>query len=119
MIILFLILISRVGFSQEVNLISTLDNSPIYIGGLDSLNSFILRNRTIPKEEAFIDGTLLLSIKVDTCGKVSELKIIRGLGNLIDHDITKVINSMPNWDPAKLKGIKVESIVYLAIKYNH
>ena len=112
-------LLTFYSYSQKVSVIEKLDTQPCFPGGMKELTVFILDNVKPLKKNASIAGDLLISISIDTSGRVSSVEIIRGLSRTIDEDIINVLKSSPLWSPGEIKGIKVKSILYLSLRYRH
>ncbi len=78
-------------------------------GGPDSLKSFIANHTKYPDSavEANIEGEVRCQFVISKAGKVTEAIIIKGLGYGLDEEVLRVINSMPDWKPAEMGGMKV------------
>ena len=57
--------------------------------------------------EAQIKGVVSCPFVVLKTGKVTEATIINGLGYGLDEEVLLVINSIPDWKPAEMGGMKV------------
>lgn len=113
---IILILLTNKIFTQEINIIEKIDKAPHFIGGNELLKEYIQTHLKKPKIGANINGTALLSFKVDTLGNIKDVIIIRSIYESFQYDIIPIIMNMPKWVPGEINGIKVEAIVYLAIK---
>ena len=80
---------------------------------MDSLCSTMIKN------SADIEFVVKMHMKVDTSGRICEVHIDSGLSEDFNEIfIRKNILKMPKWEPAEIKGKKVESIVYLTIRFS-
>jgi hypothetical protein len=62
--------------------------------------------------------TIYISFKVDSIGKLMNIKIEKGINKIIDEEILKIFNISPNWQPATLDGksIKRKYIISVDLK---
>jgi len=111
------ILFTNYTVAQEINIIDKIDKAPNFTGGCELLEKYLQEHLIKTKMGANINGTALLSFKIDTLGNVKDVIIIRSLYESFIMDVIPIIMNMPKWVPGEIKGIKVETIVYLAIKY--
>jgi TonB family protein len=95
---------------------------PEFPGGLDSLEKFVLRTITYPKQAVkdSIAGRVLLRFTVDHTGKVRDKKVHLGLRQDIDKECLAMLDKMPKWIPAKLdrRNIDVTLALPLLFKLN-
>ncbi|MBI3510506.1 MAG: TonB family protein [Bacteroidetes bacterium] len=57
-----------------------------------------------PAKEQNIEGTVWLSWIVNTEGKVTDVKVIKGVHPLLDREALRVAKLMPDWIPGKNNG---------------
>ena len=80
----------------------TRDIEPTFPGGQEALMRFIQENITYPQEaiEEDIQGKVYVQFYVEKDGKVSDVKILKGLGcPSIEKEAIRVVSIMPNWIP--------------------
>jgi protein TonB len=65
-----------------------------------------------------ISGTVQLSCIIDCVGKVSNVKVLRGIGGGCDEEAVRVIRSMPAWKPGRKDMITVNVEVIIEFTYN-
>ncbi|WP_081990502.1 energy transducer TonB [Sporocytophaga myxococcoides] len=53
-----------------------------------------------------------------TTGEVTDLNIIRGLGNGFDEEVLRVMKLMPEWEPGYLDGKPIKIRKILPIKFS-
>lgn len=56
------------------------------------------------KSDRSLRGQVILSVKIDTNGRVSNVNILKSMSPEIDQEVAHVIRSSPRWQPAMLKG---------------
>lgn len=93
--------------------------APEFIGGEDSLVTFIENNLTTPKKLAQDDivGKIIVHFFVETDGSITDVKILKGIGNEWDEEAVRVVKIMPRWKPGSLmnKPIKVRMTLPILI----
>lgn len=77
---------------------------PEYPGGAGEMQSFITRNINYPEEADGEQGRVIVKFVVNKDGSISDVKVIRGLNEVLDKEAVRVIQSMPNWKPGKQHG---------------
>jgi TonB family protein len=64
-----------------------------------------------------VEGTVVILLKLDRLGKVTERKVIKGLGFGCDEAALAALDSLPDWNPARANGKLVDSSVYVPLKF--
>ena len=74
---------------------------------------YIAKNTKYPPiaKENNITGRVFVSFVVDKTGKVTQVKVLRGVDKYIDAEAVRVVQSMPKFKPGKQKG-KTVSVQY-------
>lgn len=82
-------------------------------GGMDSLLVYFRRNVIYPAAmtEFGIEGKCYLSFSVTEEGKVTDIKVLRGVRDCpeCDREAIRLFHDMPAWIPAKKGGVPVPS----------
>ena len=142
LIILFMLSLELTGFSQIENkigidslakdeeLITYIETSPKFHGGIDSLWCFIESNLDFKiLNYSKHQGKVLVFFEIDTIGKVINIQTnpdyaqrLEWLVNdsLIENEITRVMKLMPTWEPGlqKDKPIRVKFTLPIKIPYS-
>ena len=120
-ILSFLIAIPRIAFSQtaEDTIFTKTEIAPAYSGGQDALIKFLMMNLQYPEKakEANIQGTVYISFVVEKDGKISNIKVIRGIGGGCDEEAIRVVSKMSKWNPGKNEGKNVRCSFVMPIKF--
>ncbi len=105
--------------NKEKAVYSIVEEMPQYPGGDDARINFIVKNIKYPEaaRNSNIQGTVYVSFVIDTLGKVTNAKIIRGIGGGCEEEVLRLVNSMPNWIPGKQKGVPVNVLFNMPIKF--
>ena len=94
---------------------------PEFIGGFDSLTSYIKRNLKYPEWErkAGIEGNVFVSFTIDEEGKITDPEILRSVAGAkyFDAEVLRLIKGMPNWKPGREEGQNVAVQMTLPIKF--
>lgn len=51
-----------------------------------------------------IEGRVVVKFSIDTVGTVGETQVIKGVHPALDNEALRVVNAMPQWKPAMLRG---------------
>ncbi len=73
---------------------------------INSFRDYIAKNLKFPEraKNTGISGTVYASFVVDKTGKISSVKILRGVHPDIDNEVIKVIRNSPKWEPGFNNG---------------
>jgi len=90
------------------------EKMPEFVGGIDSLFSYLKANIVYPEREKKndIQGTVYVNFIVETDGSIAEIKIIRGLSENCDNEVIRVMELMPNWIPGENSDGEKVSVYY-------
>ena len=82
------------------------EEQPIFPGGEDALLAFIQKTTRYPDEaiEAGVSGRVFIGFVIDTNGKVTNVKLLRGISRALDEEALRVIRLMPDWMPGRQNG---------------
>ncbi len=90
----------------EVLPFALVEEQPIFPGGEDALLAFIQKTTRYPDEaiEAGVSGRVFVGFVIDTRGKVTNVKLLRGVSRALDEEALRVIRLMPDWMPGRQNG---------------
>ncbi|TLX70842.1 TonB family protein [Labilibacter sediminis] len=91
----------------------SLEHKPEFPGGEKALLKYLSSSVNYPviAQENGIKGTVYLSFVISKTGKVSDVKILRGVDPAIDKEAMRVVSGMPDWKPGK-QGVKAVPVSY-------
>jgi len=94
-------------------------NVPQFPGGMSELGAFLQSNLRYPPEARAngVKGTVWLIFLVDKNGNVSNIQVERGIGMGCDREAMRVVSLMPKWIPGKQRGIPVDVLYKLPIRF--
>jgi periplasmic protein TonB len=93
---------------------------PSYPGGQRALEKFVEDNLQYPQEaiDNNVDGRVVISFDIDEKGRIYRPVVIsQQLGYGLEEEALRVVNTMPQWKPGKIKGKNVKTKFNLPIVY--
>lgn len=95
------------------------DRSPEFPGGNDGLVHFIHNNAHLPSVsslDSMVTGKVLVEFIVEKDGSLSNIKILKGVGQRYDQECSRLFGTMPKWTPGKIGSHNVRTLMMLPIK---
>ena len=85
------------------------EQMPQFPGGEKEMMKFIRDNLRYPSTaiEMGISGTVTVNFVVGKDGRITRIKLIRGIGGGCDEEAVRILEKMPAWSPGKQGGIPV------------
>jgi protein TonB len=104
---------------QKEEIFMAVEQAPAYPGGMGELSKFLQRNLKYPRQASTnnIEGSVYVQFVVDSHGKISDVKILKGVGYGCDEEAERVVKAMPAWAPGKQGGRAVSVRYSLPIKF--
>jgi hypothetical protein len=99
------------------------NNATAYCQKLGLGNSILVRNQGQINQENPINSknnyavTVILNFVIDKDGKITQPKVIRGIGGEFDDEALRVLKMMPTWKPGKQGGKSVPVFYSLPFKF--
>lgn len=95
------------------------DRKAYFPGGVESLQQFIQQMMQYPKlaQRNAVEGTVIVGLKLDKKGEIASSNILQSPGFDLDKEALRIVNKMPNWEPALEDGRPAESKVKIAIVF--
>lgn len=96
-----------------------LEDKPEFPGGEEALQKWIAQNTKYPEiaKDMGISGKVFVGFVIDKQGKVTNVKILRGVDPYLDAEALRVVKSMPDWKPGKQRGKPVPVSYQIPIKF--
>tara|TARA_B100000214_G_scaffold373557_1_gene354129 strand:- start:566 stop:973 length:408 start_codon:yes stop_codon:yes gene_type:complete len=130
-LLLFILLFSPcVLYSQEAPLLNeklTTDEEifmkaeemPEFPGGYEGLAKYLSDSITYPAiaKEYNIQGKVFVQFVVEKNGKVSNIKVVKGVDKNLDKEAVRVVQSLPDWKPGEQKGKAVRVLITIPINF--
>jgi TonB family protein len=93
------------------------DTMAEFPGGNTALYKFLNKNLQYPSTIKCVTGTVFLSFVVNEDGKLSDIKVLRGVNKELDEEAIRIIKLMPDWLPAIRNGKAYYERYNLPIKF--
>lgn len=96
-----------------------LNNEAFFPGGSPLLEAYLKPLDLYPIQalETQLEGTVRVEFRVQPSGHLTEFRIVRSRGLLLDRAALEVATRMPRWFPAHRGGVAVASLVVLPITF--
>ena len=99
------------------------DVKPTFLGSSDPsafLSKWVYVYLRYPNEavEAGVQGRVLVNFVIDEKGKVNDVKVVRGVHELLDAEAIRFVSASPDWRPGRINGnrVKCEISIYIDFK---
>lgn len=98
------------------------DIRPTFMGSTDPsvfLERWVYQYMKYPHQavENGRQGRVLVDFIIDERGKVTDVKVLRGVDELLDAEAVRVVAASPDWKPGRLRGKKVKTEMSLYIEF--
>jgi periplasmic protein TonB len=95
------------------------EQMPVFPGGTEDLMKYLKNNIQYPQmaRETGIQGKVIVQFVVNKDGRISGVKVLRGIGGGCDEEAIRVVKSMPVWNPGKQNGVTVPVYFQLPIAF--
>lgn len=99
--------------------ITIAEQMPEYNGGFVSMQRDIQKQIRYPSQAMRIgtEGTVYVSFVVNTDGSVSDIGLVRGIGDGCDEEAMEAVAKMQKWNPGKQNGKTVRVKITVPIKF--
>jgi TonB family protein len=98
---------------------TVVDDQPEPVGGMQAYYEYVAKNLSYPEEarKLGIEGRVFIEFIVSKDGSITNVKCIKGIGDLCDSEAVRVISNSPAWIPGKQKGGNVNVRMILPITF--
>lgn len=95
------------------------DEMPEFLACGGDIQAFLARNLHYPKEalDQKIQGKVMVSFIVTKTGHLANVRVIRSVHLLLDHEAMRVVKIMPKWKPGKQNGKLVNTSYTVPINF--
>lgn len=92
---------------------------PEYPGGMVEFMKWLTKTLKYPEEalRRHTEGKVMVSFVVGKDGSLSDIKVVRSAGKLLDDEALRVMNLMPRWQPGKDKGKPCRTMISIPIVF--
>ncbi len=105
--------------SPERQIFQVVDQMPKFPGGDEGRMKYLQENIIYPESarKAGEQGIVYITFVVEADGQITNVKVLRGLGEALDKSALDAINGMPAWEPGKKDGEAVAVQFTMPIKF--
>ena len=107
---------------EEAQIFTVVESMPDFPGGDAARIKYLNNNIKYPQmaRESGIQGKVFVTFVVEKNGKVTDVKVLRGIGGGCDEEAIRVIKNMPKWVPGKQRGkpVRVQFNLPIIFKLN-
>jgi protein TonB len=105
--------------AEEAQIFMVVESMPEFPGGEAALYKFLAENIKYPQmaKESGIQGRVFVTFVVERNGKVTDVRVLRGIGGGCDEEAIRVVQNMPSWTPGKQRGKSVRVQYNLPVKF--
>ena len=64
-----------------------------------------------------VQGRVVVEFIIEKDGKVTNVRVVRGVSDELDAEAVKVISASPKWKPGRVKGEKVRIAISLPVEF--
>lgn len=96
-----------------------IDQFPIPTNGVEAWKQYMAKNLKYPQSarEAKVQGTVIVGFKVLADGSISNVEVIRGIGNGCDQEAVRIIAEGPSWNAGTRDNQAVATQVSMPIRF--
>jgi len=101
--------------SKADTIMTVLDRPPLFIGGTSRFNDYVADEIHIPlhKSTEKVIGTVFIAFTIDSLGRTSNHRILKGFGKVCNEEALRVMKTIPDeWVPGALNG-KLVTVDYI------
>lgn len=98
------------------------DQRPMFLNSTDPrqfLEKWVYQYLRYPESAVVngIQGRVIVEFIIGLDGKVSDVKVVRGVSPELDAEAVKVVSASPKWKPGRLKGSKVRTSMSIPVEF--
>ncbi|MEQ1746212.1 MAG: energy transducer TonB [Saprospiraceae bacterium] len=85
-----------------------------------NLSEYLSQHLVYPQlaHENGLEGTVKAEVLLNAVGKVTEVRILEGMGNVVDTQVIQLLREMPHWMPAVRNGHTAPQRVIVPVKFS-
>ena len=107
--------IEKLGAAQAETLLESVEETlveskPTFEGGdANDFSNWVNQNIKYPQEaiDQNISGKVILQFTVNKEGEVKDVKVLRGVNELLDNEAVRVVSASPKWEAGSQNGVPV------------
>lgn len=90
---------------------------PEFKGGINAMYKYVTDNFQYPEEASkrWISGKVEVEFTIEKSGDVTYVGILKGIDDMVDAEVLRLLKAMPRWTPATRNGVPVRYKVSMPI----
>ncbi|MBQ7812406.1 MAG: TonB family protein [Bacteroidales bacterium] len=98
------------------------DQRPVFLNSADPvqfLNKWVYQYLKYPVSavEQGIQGRVMVELVIEKDGKVTGVRVVKGVSPELDAEALKVVSASPKWKPGRLNGEKVRTVLTIPVEF--
>ncbi len=104
---------------EEIFGFYVLEDKPTFPGGEIGLMKYLVKHTKYPEiaKENDVTGKVYVQFVIDKKGKVTDVKLMRGVDPALDKEALRVVRALPDWKPGKQRGKPVKVSFQVPISF--
>ncbi len=104
---------------EEEPIYDVVEVMPEFPGGQEALMNYLTKNLKFPDQarEQGVQGTVYITFIVELDGRISGVRVLRGIDSEFDEEAMRVVRNMPVWKPGTQRGKAVRVRYALPIRF--
>ncbi len=110
---------TTVADSAERPLFCVVEEMPSFPGGEAALKEFLRKHLVYPEaaKKAHITGKVYVRFRVEKDGRLTNIRVLRGIGSGCDEEAIRLVKLMPRWKPGEHAGKVTEAEYTIGILF--
>ena len=98
------------------------DQKPVFLTDpdpADFLEKWVYQYLKYPEEalQNGVQGRVMVEFVIEKDGKVSNVRVVKGVSDALDAEAVKVVSASPKWKPGRINGNKVRSSMTIPVEF--
>jgi len=96
-----------------------IDVEPQFPGGAKAFNKYLAKNVGYPVNPSpeEMNGSVTLAMAIEKDGSLTDIKIVKGLSEVMDRETIRLMNASPKWKPGMQGGQPIKVRYTFTINY--
>jgi protein TonB len=92
---------------------------PKFPGGSKELAKYLTNNMKYPRNSrnSSSRGKVIVSFSIENDGKIADVRIKKGVNQILNKEAKRVVENMPNWLPAMIDGNAISQVITMPIVF--
>ena len=92
---------------------------PKFPGGNKELAKYLTNNMKYPRNSrnSSSRGKVIVCFSIENDGKIADVRIEKGVNQILNKEAKRVVENMPNWLPAMLDGKAISQVITIPIVF--